>query len=45
MMMTVQRAVDHLERCIRRRPARYTAPKLMIPLVKLLRFMSWLGLA
>jgi short-subunit dehydrogenase len=45
LMMTVERAVDHLEKCIRRRPARHTAPKLMIPVVKLVRFLGWLGLA
>ena len=45
MMLPVKRAVDHLELCIRRRPARHTAPKLMIPVVKLLRFVTWLGLA
>ena len=45
MMMTVDRAVDHLETCIRRRPTRYTSPKRMVPLVKCLRLASWLGLA
>jgi len=44
LMLPVERAVDHLERCIRRRPARHTAPKLMIPLVKLIRFATWLGI-
>lgn len=45
LMMTAEQAVDHLERCIRRRPARHTAPRLMIPVVKLIRFLAWLGLA
>lgn len=45
LMMTVERAVNHIEYCIRRRPARHTAPKLMIPVVKLIRFAAWLGLA
>jgi len=44
LMLPVERAVDHLESCIRRRPARHTAPRLMIPLVHLTRFASWLGL-
>ena len=43
LMLPVERAVDHLEGCIRRRPARHTAPKLMIPLVKLTRLATWLG--
>jgi len=45
LMMTVERAVDHIDYCIRKRPARHTAPKLMIPVVKLIRFAAWLGLA
>ena len=45
LMMTVERAVDHIEKCIRHRPARHTAPNLMIPVVKLVRFFAWLGLA
>ncbi len=45
LMMNVERAVDHIETCIRRRPARHTAPKLMIPVVKLIRFLGWLGMA
>jgi len=45
LMMTVERAVNHIEYCIRKRPARHTAPKLMIPVVKLIRFAAWLGLA
>jgi short-subunit dehydrogenase len=35
MMMSVDRAVRHLMGCIERRPARHTAPRAMIPLVKL----------
>jgi short-subunit dehydrogenase len=38
-MMSVGRAVDHLETCIKKKPVRYTAPKLMIPLIKLLKLM------
>jgi short-subunit dehydrogenase len=36
-MMSVEKAVDHLESCISKRPARYSAPKIMIPLVKILK--------
>ena len=42
-LMSVDRAVDHLERCLRKRPVRYTAPAIMIPLIKLHRLMMWLG--
>jgi len=38
-MMSVEKAVDHLEACMKRKPARYTAPKIMIPLVKILKLM------
>lgn len=34
-MMSVEKAVDHLERCIRKKPVCYSAPKVAIPLVKL----------
>ena len=33
-MMSVEKAVDHVERCIAKKPARYSAPWIMIPLVK-----------
>jgi len=36
-MMSVEKAVDHLEACMKKKPARYTAPKIMIPLLKLLK--------
>lgn len=42
-MMSVEKAVDHLESCMRTKPARYTAPKIMIPLLKLLKLMMKLG--
>lgn len=45
LMMSVERAADHLLRCVARRPVRYTAPRGAIPLVKFRRFMMWLGLA
>jgi len=38
-MMSVEEAVDHLEKCIRKKPARYTAPKIAIPLVKFRKLM------
>jgi len=41
-MMTVDRAVDHLLHCIKKRPVRYTRPRIMVLLVRLLRFASWL---
>ncbi len=34
-MMSVERAVDHLERCIIRKPGSYTAPRIAIPLIAL----------
>mgnify|MGYP001306846630 CR=1 FL=1 len=36
-IMTVERAADHLERCMSRRPVRYSTPKIMVPMVKLAR--------
>jgi hypothetical protein len=42
-MMTVEKAVDHLESCIKNRPARYTAPKIMIPLLRLRKLLMKLG--
>jgi short-subunit dehydrogenase len=42
-MMNVEKAVDHLERCIRTKPACYTAPKIVIPLIKFRKLMMKLG--
>jgi len=42
-MMTVEKAVDHLESCIQNKPVCYTAPKAAVPLVKFRRLM--MGLA
>lgn len=42
-MMNAQKAVDHLENCIRRKPFRYTAPKIVVPLIKLRKLMMKLG--
>lgn len=36
-MMSVERAVDHVEHCIRRKPARYSAPRIIIPMIKCLK--------
>lgn len=38
-MMTVEDATQHLLLCIEKRPIRYTAPKIVIPLVKFRSFM------
>jgi short-subunit dehydrogenase len=43
-MMSVDRAVRHIMKCIDSRPARYTAPALAVPLVILLGFMLKLRL-
>jgi len=43
LMMSIEKAVDHLEFCIRRKPTRYSAPKIAIPLIKLRRLMMALG--
>jgi len=37
--MTVDRAVDHLLYCLKKKPMRYTAPRIVIPLVK---FRGWM---
>jgi short-subunit dehydrogenase len=42
-MMTVEKAVDHLETCIRTKPVRYTAPRIVTPLVKFRKVMMRLG--
>jgi short-subunit dehydrogenase len=38
-IMRVERAVGHLIRCIERKPLRYTAPRIIIPLLLLRRYM------
>lgn len=43
LMMTVDKAVDHLEFCIRKKPISYTAPKMAIPLVKFRKLMMRFG--
>lgn len=42
-MMSVEKAVDHLEACITKKPARYTAPKIMIPLITIRKLLMKLG--
>lgn len=42
-MMSVEKAADHLEKCIRRRPVRYTAPLTVVPLIKLRRLLMWIS--
>ncbi len=38
-MMTVDKATAHILRCINKKPVRYTAPKIVIPMVKFRDFM------
>ena len=42
-MMNVEKAVDHLETCIHKKPVCYTAPRIAIPLVKFRKLMMRLG--
>lgn len=42
-MISVEKAVDHLQSCIQGKPARYTAPAIVIPLIKLRKLMMKLG--
>jgi short-subunit dehydrogenase len=42
-MMSVEKAVDHLESCINKKPVSYTAPKIAIPLIKFRKLMMRLG--
>lgn len=43
-MISVEKAGDHLEYCIRKKPKRYSAPKIVIPFAKLLKLAMKLGL-
>ena len=43
LMMSVEKAVDHLESCISKKPVCYTAPRIVIPLVKFRKLMMKLG--
>jgi len=42
-MMSVEKAVDHLQTCIEKRPLCYTAPRIVTPLVKFRKLMMRLG--
>ncbi|MBN1534435.1 MAG: SDR family NAD(P)-dependent oxidoreductase [Spirochaetes bacterium] len=42
-MMSVEKAVDHLETCISKKPVRYTAPTAVIPLIKIRKIMMRFG--
>jgi short-subunit dehydrogenase len=42
-MMTVDKTVDHLEVCLCKKPANYTAPKIVIPLIKFRKWMMKLA--
>jgi short-subunit dehydrogenase len=42
-MMSVEKSVDHIESCIRKKPVCYTAPKILIPLIKFQKLLMKLG--
>lgn len=42
-MMNIEKAVDHLESCISKKPVYYTAPRIAIPLIKFRKLMMRLG--
>ncbi|MBD3385390.1 SDR family NAD(P)-dependent oxidoreductase [candidate division KSB1 bacterium] len=42
-MMSVEKAIDHLQTCIEKRPVCYTAPRIVTPLVKFRKLMMRLG--
>jgi short-subunit dehydrogenase len=42
-MMSVEKAIDHLQICIKKKPICYTAPLIAIPLVKFRKLMMRLG--
>jgi len=37
LMMTVEKAVDHVQHCIDKKPSRHSAPRIAIPLIKCLK--------
>ena len=43
LMMGVEKAVDHLEICIKKKPVCYTAPRAAIPLVKFRKLIMKMG--
>jgi short-subunit dehydrogenase len=42
-MMSVEKAIDHLQTCIEKKPVCYTAPRIVTPLVKFRKLMMKLG--
>jgi short-subunit dehydrogenase len=42
-IMSAERAVDHLENCIRKKPFCYTAPQIVVPIIKFRKLMMKLG--
>ena len=42
-MMSVEKSVDYIEHCMRAKPVNFTAPKIVIPLIKFRKFMLMLG--
>ncbi len=42
-MISVEKAVTHLEQCIKKRPVRHTAPRIVIPLIKFRKLMMRMG--
>jgi short-subunit dehydrogenase len=42
-MMSVEKAIDHLQTCIEKKPICYTAPSIAIPMVKFRKLMMRLG--
>lgn len=39
-MMTVEKAVDHVVHCIKKKPVQHSAPRIIIPLIKLLKVVT-----
>ena len=39
-MMSVEKAVDHIERCISRKPVSYTAPRIAIPMITIMKLIT-----
>ncbi|MBN2424006.1 MAG: SDR family NAD(P)-dependent oxidoreductase [Calditrichaceae bacterium] len=42
-LMSVEKAVDHIQICMKKKPVRYTAPRIVIPLVKFRKLMMRLS--
>lgn len=42
-MMRVDKAVDHIQTCIEKKPVCYTAPRIVVPLIKFRKLMMKLG--